>query len=127
MAAAEYSKFGVDMLRAFKDVPEKVFAAFIKREKLKEIAHSLKRIRERAKLTMTPAEETLAADLGVDGFQSWERLYNKISSKLMVDMDWPGGKKERLPISRWRTLMYVCRKHKTYYRQFSSSIMLPAS
>ncbi len=83
--AAEYSKVGVDILRAFKDVPEKVFAAFLKREKLKEVAHSLKRLREQARRTMTPAEEKLAADLGVDGFQSWERLYNKLSSKLDID------------------------------------------
>ena len=103
--AAEYSKFGVDLLRAFKDAPEKVFAAFIKREKLKPVAHSLARVRERARKTMTPAEEKLAADLGVDGFQSWERLYNKISSKLQFDMAWPNGKNERLPISRWRALM----------------------
>ncbi|MCX5791639.1 MAG: M3 family oligoendopeptidase [Elusimicrobia bacterium] len=103
--AAEYSKVGVDILRAFKDVPEKVFAAFLKRDKLKEVAHSLKRLREQARRTMTPAEEKLAADLGVDGFQSWERLYNKLSSKLEFDMQWPDGKKERLPISRWRALM----------------------
>ncbi|OGR44639.1 MAG: hypothetical protein A2X35_04850 [Elusimicrobia bacterium GWA2_61_42] len=102
---AEYSKFGVDMLRAFKEVPEKVFAAFLKRPKLKGTEHSLKRTRESAKRTMTPAEEKLAADLGVDGFQSWERLYNKISGKLEFDMQWPDGRKERLPISRWRALM----------------------
>jgi len=102
---AEYSKFSVDMLRAFKDVPEKVFTAFIKREKLKEVAHSLKLARERARRTMNPDEEKLAADLAVDGFQSWERLYNKISSKLEFDMAWPDGRKERLPISRWRALM----------------------
>ena len=102
---AEYSKFGVDMLRAFKNVPEKVFAAFIKREKLKGAEHSLRRVREAAKRTMSPEEEKLAADLGVDGFQSWERLYNKISGKLMFDMNWPDGRQERLPISRWRALM----------------------
>ncbi len=103
--AAEYSKFGVDLLRAFKDVPDKVFAAFLKREKLRGAEHSLRRVREAAKRTMTPAEEKLAADLGVDGFQSWERLYNKVSGKLEFDMTWPDGKKERLPISRWRALM----------------------
>jgi oligoendopeptidase F len=105
MLAAEYSKFSVDLLRAFKDVPEKVFAAFIKRDKLRDIAYSLKRTREQARRTMTPAEEKLAADLSVDGFQSWERLYNKISSKLTFEMRWPDGKVETLPISRWRALM----------------------
>lgn len=103
--AAEYSKFAVDILRAFKDVPDKFFAAFVKRERLKDIAYSLKRTREQARRTMSPAEEKLSADLAVDGFQSWERLYNKISSKLSFEMRWPDGKVETLPISRWRALM----------------------
>lgn len=105
LLGAEYSKFGVDLLRAFKDVPEKVFAVFVKREKLKDIAYSLKRTREQARRTMSPAEEKLAADLSVDGFQSWNRLYNKISSKLTFEMRWPDGRVETLPISRWRALM----------------------
>ena len=105
MLAAEYSKFGVDLLRALKDVPEKFFTAFLKRGALKGAEHSLKRVRERARRTMSPDEEKLAADLGVDGFQAWDRLYNKMSSKLEFDMVWPDGRKERLPISRWRALM----------------------
>ena len=105
LLGAAYAKFGVDMLRAFKDVPEKVFAAFIKREKLRDVAYALKRVRERARRTMSPAEEKLAADLSVDGFQSWDRLYNKISSKLTFEMRWPDGRVETLPISRWRALM----------------------
>ncbi len=102
---AEYSKFLVDLLWAFKDAPEKVFASFVKRPKLKDIAYSLKRTREQARRTMSPAEEKLAADLSVDGFQSWERLYDKISSKLTFEMRWPDGRVETLPISRWRALM----------------------
>ncbi|HAH31704.1 MAG TPA: hypothetical protein DCL44_05255 [Elusimicrobia bacterium] len=103
--ASEYSKFGVDLLRAFKHVPENIFSAFIKRIKLAPVHHYLRRVRAQAKHTMTPAEEKLTADLGVDGFQSWDRLYSKISSKLEFNMSWPDGRKERLPISRWRALM----------------------
>ncbi|MBU2574673.1 MAG: hypothetical protein KKH28_11415, partial [Elusimicrobia bacterium] len=102
---AEYIKFGADMLRAFKDVPKKVFTAFLKSENLKTAAHTLRRARECARHTMTAAEEKLAADLGVNGFHAWNRLYDKISSKLEFDMAWPDGRKERLPISRWRALM----------------------
>ena len=103
--AAEFSKIGVDMLRAFKGVPDKVFAAFIRREKLRAVAYALKRTREQARRTMSPAEEKLAADLSVDGFQAWERLYNRISGKLTFEMRWPGGAAETLPISRWRALL----------------------
>ncbi len=105
LLAAEYSKFSVDLLRAFKDVPETVFAAFLKRDRLKDIAYALKRTREQARRTMSPAEEKLAADLAVDGFQSWDRLYSKLSSKLTFEMKWPDGRVETLPISRWRALM----------------------
>jgi oligoendopeptidase F len=103
--SAEYSKVRVDLLRAFKGVPEKVFAAFLKREKLKGAEYAIKRIREAALRTMSPEEEKLAADLGVDGFQAWDRLYSKLSSKLTFEMAWPDGRRETLPISRWRALM----------------------
>jgi len=103
--AAEYSKFGVDLRRAIKDVPEKTLAAFLKREKLAPVAHSIRRVHEEARRTMTPPEEKLAADLAVTGFHSWSALYDKLSSKLEFDMVWPDGRKEKLPISRWRSLM----------------------
>lgn len=105
LLAAEYSKFDVDLLRAFKDAPKPVFRAFVEREKLRTAAHSLRRVKERAERTMSTPEEKLAADLGVDGFHAWNRLYNKLSSRLEFDMVWPDGRKERLPISRWRALM----------------------
>ncbi|MFC1679769.1 hypothetical protein ACFL2T_06115 [Elusimicrobiota bacterium] len=103
--SAEYVKFDVDMLRGFKGISDGDFDAFAAREPLQPIAHSLRRTRERAKHTMSPAEEKLAADLGVDGFHSWGRLYDKISSKLKFEMVWPDGKKEVKPISQWRSLM----------------------
>jgi len=103
--AAEYSKFDVDILRAFKEVPDGDFDAFIGREKLKTAAHSFRRCRERAKKTMSPAEEKLSADLGVDGIHAWGRLYDKLSSRLEFEMRWPDGRKERKPISQWRSLM----------------------
>lgn len=103
--SAGYLKFKVDELRALKDAPEKVFAAFIKREKLAPVAHCIRRAREEARRTMSPAEEKLAADLAIDGFHAWSSLYDKLSSKLEFEMVWPDGKKEMLPISRWRSLM----------------------
>jgi oligoendopeptidase F len=102
---AEVEKFDVDVLRAFKDVSDGVFEAFTAREGIRDVAHYVRRIRERAKYTMSPAEEKLAADLNVDGFHSWGRLYDKISGKLEFGMVYPDGREERTPIARWRSLM----------------------
>ncbi|OGR60742.1 MAG: hypothetical protein A2X36_02595 [Elusimicrobia bacterium GWA2_69_24] len=102
---AQYAKLDVDLLRAFKDAPDAVFAAFLKRKPLAPIAYSLGRLRERARRTMSSDEEKLAADLCVDGFHSWGRLYDKVSGGLEFEMHWPDGRRETLPISRWRSLM----------------------
>jgi len=102
---AENEKFMVDVLRAFKDAPDDVFDAFIGRDSLKGAEHTLRRIRERAKHTMSPDMEKLAAELNVDGFHSWGRLYDKLTGKLEFDIVYPDGKVERKPISQWRALM----------------------
>ncbi len=54
---------------------------------------------------MTREEEKLAADLNLDGFHSWGRLYEILSSKLEFEMVYPDGKREMKPISQWRSLM----------------------
>ncbi len=103
--AAEFEKFDVDVLHAFKSAPDADFEAFVAREKLAPIAHSIRKGREKALHTMSREEERLAADLNLDGFHAWGRLYDTISSKLKFEMNFPDGKKETLPISQWRSLM----------------------
>jgi len=105
LLAAEYGKFGVDLLGALREVDDDTFAAFTAREKLAPVAHSIRRDRERARKQMSAAEEKLAADLGVNGVHAWGRLYDRISGKLAFEMRWPDGRVETLPISRWRSLM----------------------
>ncbi len=105
LLGAEFGKFGVDLLRGLRGVSDEVFKAFTQRERLAPVAHSIRRDRERALKQMSPAEEKLAADLGVDGIHAWGRLYDNISGKLGFEMKWPDGKVETLPISRWRSLM----------------------
>jgi oligoendopeptidase F len=102
---SELSGIQVRLKSSLKNAQEKVFSNFTKREGIAEIAYALSRIRQQALRTMTPPEEQLASDLSVDGFHAWERLYNKISSKLTFEMRWPNGKTEQLPISRWRVLI----------------------
>jgi len=102
---AEYDKFRVDLLSGLRMASEKELEAFTAREKLASIAHAIRRDSIQARMQMSPTEEKLAADLSVDGIHAWGRLYDKISGKLGFEMEWPDGKTEALPISRWRSLM----------------------
>ncbi len=103
--AAEFEKFEVDVLHALKSTTDADFEAFIAREQLLPVAHSIRKVREKALHTMSRAEERLASDLNLDGFHAWGRLYDTVSSKLKFEMNFSGGKKEILPISQWRSLM----------------------
>ncbi len=103
--AAAYEKGEIDILKTFKRANAGVFLSFCGRPEVKDVAHYLNRLRQRARYTMSPKEEALASDLNVDGFTSWGRLYNKISGKLQFEYTGKDGRVERRPISQWRSLM----------------------
>jgi oligoendopeptidase F len=103
--SAEMSKVSVELLRAFKTAPDEVFQAFIRRPALADAGHYLTRLRIQAGYTMSPEEERLAADLGVNGIAAWGRLYDTVSGKLEFDVVYPDGRTERLPMSRRRSLL----------------------
>jgi oligoendopeptidase F len=92
-------------VQAIRNTPGRVFAGFLRRKRLEPVAHHLRRLRAMAPFTMGSAEEGLAADLGVDGIHAWGRLYDRIAGQLTFHMAHPGGRGERLPMSRWRALL----------------------
>jgi oligoendopeptidase F len=102
---AEFSKVRIEYLRAFRDAPETTFAEFLARPSLAGAENYLKRLREEARRAMTVEKEILAADLGVDGIQSWGSLYNRVAAKLEFNMTFPDGKHERLSMSQRRSFM----------------------
>ena len=102
---AELEKAEVDLLHAFKAADDEIFAAFTGREKLRDAAHRLGRLRRRAQHTMPREQERLAADLAVDGLHAWGRMYNTLSGKLDFEMKWPDGRVEQVPMAQWRALM----------------------
>ncbi len=105
---AEVAKIRIEFLRALKDASDEVFSSFAARPALADAQNYLNRLREEACRAMSPEEEILATDLGVDGIQAWGRLYNTISSKLEFDMVYPDGSRERVPMSQRRSLMDHC-------------------
>jgi len=102
---AEVAKIRVHFLRGLKAASDEIFARWVERPALDGAQNYLNRLREEARRAMSPEEEVLAADLGVDGIQAWGRLYGTLSSKLEFDMLYPDGRFERVPMSQRRSLM----------------------
>lgn len=102
---AQFSKVEINFKTALKSCDDKSFEMFCKREKLSEIAFNLNEMRTEAQKTMSKELETLATELGVNGFSSWGRLYDKITGKLTFEMVWPNGEVKNTPISQCRSLM----------------------
>lgn len=105
LVRASYTKVEVELRRALREAGDQVFAQFLSRPGLEGCGHYLKSLRREAQWSMPPAEERLAADLGVDGIQAWGRLYDTLSGKLEFDMQFPDSSHQRLPISQRRALM----------------------
>ncbi len=101
---AEAAKVRVELLRAVKETSDQVFGSFARGAGLAGAQNYLQRLRDEARRAMTTDKEILATDLGIDGIQSWGRLYDKVSSKLEFAMVYPDGRRERLPISQRRSL-----------------------
>ena len=102
---AEFAKVRIEYLRAFKGATDAPFARFLARPSFSGAEHYLTRLREEARRAMNAEKEILATDLGVDGIQSWGRLYDRVSAKLEFEMTFPDGRRERLPMSQRRSLM----------------------
>jgi pepF/M3 family oligoendopeptidase len=71
----------------------------------REYAFLLREAQRQAEQLMTPAEEALAAELNVTGGSAWSRLYNNLTSQLLVPIAIDGQPPE-LPISALRNLAY---------------------
>lgn len=105
LLGAEYTKLGVELFRALREASDKDFSSFAGRDTLCGAEYHLERIREESQRMMSRDKEVLAAELSVDGIKAWGRLYDSVSGKLEFDMEYPDGRRERLPMSSRRSLM----------------------
>jgi len=70
---------------ALRDADAEEFAAFVKAdEKLEAIEFYLRDRQRNAEMRLPKEQESLAADLAVDGIHAWGRLYDRISGSLRV-------------------------------------------
>lgn len=102
---AELAKVRIELLRAFKESSDELFAQFTARASLDGAQNYLNRLREEARRAMSAEKEVLATDLGVDGLQAWGRLYDLVSSKLEFEMVFPDGARKSVPMSQRRSLL----------------------
>jgi oligoendopeptidase F len=71
----------------------------------KEHAFMLRRTKQRAEHLMSPAEESLAAELNVSGGSAWGKLHSNLTSQLTVTLELD-GREQRLPMSAVRNLAF---------------------
>ena len=102
---AEIAKVRIEFLRALKSADDESFTMLSARPALRGAENYLNRLREEAKRAMSPDQEVLATDLGIDGMQAWGRLYDTISAKLEFAMIFPDATQKRLPMSQRRSLL----------------------
>jgi oligoendopeptidase F len=102
---AALRKVDIDLVEALKGVSDAAFARLLARERVAPVAHHVRRMRERARHSMDPAQERLTADLAVDGPQAWGRLYDRLTGTMTFEMPWPDKPRERLPMAQWRSLL----------------------
>lgn len=99
------TKLHNELIRAFGTASPADWNVFISTPALQGAAFRLERLRSEASHRMTGAEESLAADLGVNGIGAWGRLYDNLTGQMDFEMIWPDGRKERLPMAQRRALM----------------------
>jgi oligoendopeptidase F len=101
---AEMSKLRVELLRALREAGDAEIDALATGE-LAPARFFLARLAREARFSMDAPLESLAADLGTDGISAWGRLYDTIAGKLELDMVYPDGRRERVPMAQRRSLM----------------------
>jgi pepF/M3 family oligoendopeptidase len=69
-----------------------------------EHAFALRRAEQRSEHQMSPAEESLYAELRVTGSNAWLRLHSDLTSQLLATIEHPDGRREELPITGMRSL-----------------------
>ncbi|MAG94915.1 MAG: oligoendopeptidase F, partial [Planctomycetaceae bacterium] len=83
---------------ALKEADDAEFEEFCRSdEELKRVAFFLHDSRKRAEMRLPKAQESLAADLSVDGIHAWGRLYDRVSGSLRISLMERGEVVEKSP------------------------------
>ncbi len=96
---AAFKRLMVQLEAFSKNQPDDKWNNLLKSEDLKEGSFFLNELREIAKKKMPPEFESLAAELAVNGYHAWNRLYDKMYGELGVEFT-ENGKTEVLSLGQ---------------------------
>lgn len=96
---SEFEKLKVLFESFAKSQADQEWAKLVSGGELKRVEFYLNEVRDTARLKMEPEFESLAADLAVNGYHAWNRLYDKMYGDLSVDYS-ENGKKKKLSLSQ---------------------------
>jgi oligoendopeptidase F len=102
---AETVKLSATLQSVLAQMDAAAFEALKGHAKMVQAGFALERMRTEGTRQMSIAEESLAADLNVDGLHAWGRLYDTLSGKMSFEMTFPDDHSETVPMARRRALM----------------------
>jgi len=105
LTSAELGKVRTQLRRALRPAGPEVLARLLDEPGLQGAAHTVRRQHAEAGFQMSAEQEALAADLGVDGFEGWGRLYDTLGGKMTFELVHPDGRRETVPMAQRRALM----------------------
>lgn len=92
--SAEFKKLDVLILDMLRNASQEQFESLLKKPEIESACYVFNRLRLASKYLMSADLETLAAELEVDGFSAWGRLYDQVSGRLEFQIpDGQGGQK----------------------------------
>ncbi len=101
---SEWEKMKTELESQALKQPDAAWEKLMSSDKLKEIRFFLDEARTLAKKKMPAEMESLALDLGVDGYHAWNRIYDKMAGDLRVDFE-DDGQKKSLSLGQLATKM----------------------
>jgi len=91
---SEWEKFWTNFNSLALKQDDAAWDKLVSGDQLKTIRFVLDRYREMASKKLSAELESLALDLGVDGYHGWNRIYDKMAGDLRVDFDTDGSSEE---------------------------------
>jgi pepF/M3 family oligoendopeptidase len=95
----EFEKILVSLEAFAKDQSDDRWALLVDSKEIEQAAFYLNELRDIARMKMDPQFEALAAELSVNGYHAWNRLYDKIYGDLKIDFE-IDGKTEQLSLGQ---------------------------
>lgn len=103
--AAAWEKAQVPFKAMLRTADDPTFERFAAQESIATARFALERMRQEARFTMPAEMENLAADLGVDGLDAWDRLWNTVAGNMEFDLEVPGAEPKRVPFAQKMMLL----------------------